>query len=84
MPSSASLVPRSWVRGYMPRYLLSLLLSGKSTSNTEIEVIYDEPDDFRRSTANARDIELKDCPAYVKVQQDTHVELEHCPAYGKL
>ena len=71
----------------MPGYsklILSLLFSGKSTSNAEIEVIYDEPDDFRRSTANARDIELKDCPAYEKVQKDTHIELEHCPAYGKL
>ena len=58
---------------------INIILSlDKSTSNAKIEVIYDEPDDFRRSTANARDIELKDCPAYEKVQKGTHIELEHC------
>ena len=57
----------------------------KSTSNVKIEVpIYDEPDNFRRNTANASDIELKDCPAYDKVQKETHIELEQCPAYGEL
>ena len=36
------------------------------------------------NTANASDIELKDCPAYEKVQKETQIELEQCPAYGEL
>jgi hypothetical protein len=56
-----------------------------ASSNVKLEVpIYDEPDNFRRNTANASDIELKDCPAYEKVQKDTNFELEQCPAYGEL
>ena len=59
--------------------------AGKRTSNVKIEIpIYDEPDNFQWNTANASDIELKDCPAYEKVQKDTHIELEQCPAYGEL
>ena len=59
----------------------------RSTSNNKIEVpIYDEPDNFQQNTANVNisDIELKDCPAYEKVQKETHIELEQCPAYGEL
>ena len=46
--------------------------------------IYDEPDNFRQNIVNTSDIELKDCPAYEKVQKDTHIKLEQCPAYGEL
>ena len=59
--------------------------AGKRTSNVKIEVpVYDEPDNFQRNIANTSNIELKDCPAYEKLQKDTHVELEQCPAYGEL
>jgi hypothetical protein len=62
----------------------NLLFSGHSKSNAEIEVVYDEPDNFRQNTANISDIKLKDCPAYKKVQKETHIELEQCPAYGEV
>ena len=58
--------------------------AGHSKSASNEVPIYDEPDDFRRNTANASDIELKDCPAYEKVQKETHIKLEQCPAYGEL
>ena len=58
---------------------------GKKTYNIKTEVpVYDEPDNFRQNATNTSDIELKDCPAYEKVQKDTHIELEQCPAYGEL
>ena len=59
--------------------------TGKSILSIKFEVpVYDEPDNFRWNTENTSDIELKDCPAYEKVQQDTHIELEQCPAYGEI
>ena len=62
-----------------------IYISGTKTSSVKTEVpVYDEPDNFRRNTANTSDIELKDCPAYEKVQKGTHIELEQCPAYGEL
>ena len=59
---------------------------GKRTNNVKNDEVpvYDEPDNFRRNTTNTSDIELKDCPAYEKVQKDTHIKLEQCPAYGEL
>ena len=70
---------------YIQRVKVLQLFTGKSISSIKFEVpVYDEPDNFQLNTANARDIELKDCPAYEKVQQDTHIELERCPAYGEI
>ena len=61
-----------------------MLFSGHSKSASNEIPIYDEPDNFQQSTENASDIKLKDCPAYEKVQKETHIELEQCTAYGEL
>ena len=63
--------------------IINFLGHSKYVSKSEVP-IYDEPDNFRRNTANASDIDLKDCPAYEKVQKETHIKLEQCPAYGEL
>ena len=57
---------------------------GAISGHSKAEVVYEYPDSFQLQEyrpMNDGDIELKECPAYEKPNEQPDIELVDCPAY---